>query len=317
MMRRLRRAPFLLVASAVLLAACADDPIALTPDDLGTDAAEDVGASDLGSDALGDTAEDVVSDAPQDVADSGDGAEPDAAPDADVGTDTPGDPDAIDLDTEDATSDVPDEEVGPVSGFGAISGSCGVIGEELDDERSSFFEAVIDFGDDPFDDPDDQDSLTPGGLAVLEAGNSGGSSLYSEVFAFEVLARCDSASLLETERTIEYEPEHSGSITDLLVLIDGEQVGVSVTRAVGFPRDEPYTVERAADLLAGKLEDILESSAGVAEEDAWVKQVLFVIAYADGHVESLRAAVETVDAEIRADTVIFVVESEGMDEWLY
>ncbi|MFT6400405.1 MAG: hypothetical protein ACJAYU_005176 [Bradymonadia bacterium] len=279
-----------------------------------SDTEADLAEEDLGSDAAASGLSDAVADAEPD-ADGEDTA--DAAPDA---GDVPNDPsdtegNVIEADAALDTLDV--EDGGAEPGFGSISGSCGVLEGALDDGSSSFFEATIDFADDSFDDPDDRGALTPGGLAVLEAGNAGGSSLYSEVFAFEVLARCDGASLLETERTIEYRPDYVGSITDLLVEIGGERVGVSVTRAVGFPRDEPYTVERALDLLTGKLEDIRESSDGVVEQDAWVKQVLLVIAYADGHVDSLREAAEIIDASIRSDTIVFVVESVGLDGWLY
>ena len=292
----------------LVLVACGGDPTPLV--------SFDTGLGDVGADAQ----EDVGDDA--DVEDLRDAADPhDVA--RDVGLDIGGDSaDALsDLDGADGSDadasfdsdpDIPNDDP-----LGLISGVCGELADALDDETPSFFAAAIDFEDDPFDDPTDVPRLTPGAQAVLEAGNAGGSSLYSEVFAFDILARCDAAELLETERTIEYRPDHTGSITDFLVSIDGQAVGVSVTRAVGFPRDEPYTVDRASELLADKLADVLESSAGVSEEDAWVKQVLVVIAYADGHVDSLRTAALDVEPEIAADTIVYVVESVGDDEWLY
>ena len=39
--------------------------------------------------------------------------------------------------------------------------------------------------------------------------------------------------------------------------------------AVGFPRDDPYTVERAGQLLEQKLSGVIASNANVSEEDAW------------------------------------------------
>lgn len=286
---------------ALAFAACGDSattvdagPHADTGSDIedsGADAADDI-ADVAQPNVEPDTPEpDVVSDAPVDV-------DVDVAQDADAGSD----------------ADPGDVGTGPL---GEIEGSCGVIGEELDSASSSLFTATIDFGDDPFDDPSDVARLTPGGEAILEAGTAGGSSIYSEVFAYEVLARCDGAALLETEGTIEYRPEHTGSITDFLVEIDGQQVGVSVTRAVGFPRDDPYTVETAGALLSDKLGDVLESSAGVGDEDAWVKQVLVIIAYAEPHVTSLETAVAHVPVEVSADTIIYIVESRGDDAWLY
>jgi len=53
---------------------------------------------------------------------------------------------------------------------------------------------------------------------------------------------------------------------------------VSVTRAVHFPFGEPYTLDEATTLLTRKLSEILESTANVSAEDAWVKQILYVYA---------------------------------------
>ena len=190
----------------------------------GSDAVEDVevGLADL-----------QLSDALCPGADMGDGGPP-AESDAKADSGAEFDPrDALDAPGPGALD--ASDGVDPGAPFGSIEGSCGVMAAELGDEESSFFAATIDFAADPFDDPEDVDRLTPGSRSVLEAGNAGGSSLYSEVFAFEVLARCDAAELLETETTISYQPGYTSSITDFLIAIDDHRVGVSVTRAVGFP----------------------------------------------------------------------------------
>lgn len=204
----------------------------------------------------------------------------------------------------------------PLPGFGEISGECGVLdSEELLSPDPWLLHSVIDFDDDGYDDAD-FGQLTDGGQEIIEDGNAGGSSIYSEVFAYEVLHRCDRAQLLKTEMEVTYiDPE--GKITDLLVLMDGLEVGVSVTRAVGWPRDDPYTLEAADELLRKKLEGIQASSANVAEEDRWVKQILHVIAYAPAHAERLEEAWDAMDAATKADTVVVVTVSEGEDEFLY
>jgi hypothetical protein len=80
-----------------------------------------------------------------------------------------------------------------------------------------------------------------GGRTLVETPNAGGSSGYSEVFAFEQLAACEMAGLLKTETQIVYDT--AGKITDILVTIDGKKIGVSVVRAVQFVHDG----ERHAD----------------------------------------------------------------------
>lgn len=204
---------------------------------------------------------------------------------------------------------------GAIDGFGAISGDCDVIDDELESTLPFFFVNAIDFGTDPWDDPADVGLLTQGGQDILVAGNAGGSSLESEIFSFEVLARCERATLLKTETTVVY--TDAGKITDLLVEIETLKVGVSVTRAVAFPFDDPYPLASAETLLNGKLADILESSALVAPEDEWVKQILHVVAYAPEHVAVLRTAWDTMDDAIKADTIVYVTVSNGADAFLY
>lgn len=219
--------------------------------------------------------------------------------------------------TLDAASDAtPDamEPVVPLAGFGAISGACGVLDDELYDSEPSLFVNAIDFADDPYD-AEDFDLLTSAGQEVLTDGNAGGSSAFSEVFAMEVLARCELAELIATETEIVYDVQ--GKLTDILVRIDGELVGVSVTRAVGFPKDAPYTVEQATTLLEDKLADVLASTANVSDEHRWVKQILHVLAYADGHRASVEAAWAAIDDDVRADTIVIVTVTDGDDLFMY
>lgn len=202
----------------------------------------------------------------------------------------------------------------PAAGFGAISGECGVLDTELTSPDPFYFLNHIDFGTDPYDDAD-LSKLTLGGQEIIADGNAGGSSILSEVFSYELLERCEGARLLKTETEVLYST--AGAITDLLVEIDGLKVGVSVTRAVAFPFEDPYTVAQAKTLLEKKLQGILQSSANVAPEDKWVKQILYVIAYADGHAASLQAALEQIDPAIKADTIVMVSVSDGDDAFIY
>jgi hypothetical protein len=200
-------------------------------------------------------------------------------------------------------------------GFGAIMGACGVLDSALTSSSASTVSNSIDFGTDPYDDSD-APRLTAGGREILSDGNAGGSSLFSELFAYEVLARCEGAELLKTETEVVY-TDPMGKITDLLVSIDGLKIGVSVTRAVSFPRDASYTPQDALPLIQRKLEDILVSTANVAAEDRWVKQILHVIAYDQPHADSVFGAYELVDPNTRSDTILIVTRSDGDDEFIY
>lgn len=202
---------------------------------------------------------------------------------------------------------------GGASGVGELSGECGTIDAMvLDSSEPAFFVNEIDFGRIGYD----YDLLTEGGQEVFDDGNLGGSSLYSEVIAFEVLARCDDAALLKTETEIVYVDE-MGPKTDLLVDIADRNVGVSVTRAIAFPFEDPYEVADATALLEDKLQGVIDSSANVAPKDAWGKQVLHVLAYAPMHADSLATAYEALSDDLRADTVVVVTVTNGDDGFIY
>lgn len=201
----------------------------------------------------------------------------------------------------------------PLDGHGAIGGDCGVLTPtELTSAFPYAFQNSIDFGSLTFD----YAELSPGGQEVYDDGNLGGSSLYSEVFSYEVLYRCELAQLLKTEGEIAYQ-DASGTKTDLLVAVDGLPTGVSVTRAYKYPPTEPYTPADALALLEDKLADILESSANVEPVDGWDKQILHILAYADEHAASIAQAHGQVAPAVQADTIVVVTVTHGSDEFLY
>ena len=216
--------------------ACGDD--AMTPD-AGTDAGFAMDAS------LDATSEDA-------------GGSDDAGGTADAGRDA-GDAGGMDGGTD--AGPLPDAPA--AMGFGTLAGPCGMIAAELDEVTPSLFVTRLDFMMDAFDpdDPDDVARLTPGGRRILDSGGLSDSSLRSEVFAYEVLARCQGAELLKTETEIVYDTE--GKKTDALVAMTGDegevQVGVSVVRAVRFPPGSPYGADDARPVIQDKLEDVLEA----------------------------------------------------------
>ena len=159
-------------------------------------------------------------DAGNDVPDAGDPGEPDG-----------GEPDGAEPDEGEPDGGEPVVEV-PLPGFGAISGDCGVLDDELTSPEPFYFVNRLDFADDVFD-AEDLVLLTEGGQRLMDTENAGGSSTVSEAFAFEVLHRCELATLLATETEVHYTT--TGKMTDLLVEIDGLRVGVSVARAYQVP----------------------------------------------------------------------------------
>lgn len=203
----------------------------------------------------------------------------------------------------------------PLPGFGAITGQCGVLTlAELDGMTPLWFQGELTF-DNRYDDPAERPLLTDGGREIILDGNAGGSSLYSEVFAYEWLARCELATLLKTENEVVYDV--AGKKIDLLVEIDGRKVGASVTRAVTFPFGNPYTMAAATTLLDRKLDDIQLASAQVSAADRWSKQMLVVLAYDLQHAQVAMQAWSALDAQTRDDTLLVVAVTSGDDLFIY
>ncbi len=233
------------------------------------------------------------------------------------GADTTAAPDAAPAEVADAAVALPDATLGvPLPGFGDITGACGAIdAAALTGATPMLYRGDLDFARDRYDDPAERPQLTAGGQVIVASDNAGGSSIFSEAFAFELLARCELASLVKLETEIVYDVD--GDKTDILVEIDGAKVGVSVTRAVTFPFGSPYTPLAAQELVDRKLAGILESTANVSPADAWHKQILAVLAYDAQHADVFAEAWNAADPTLRADTLVVLFVTDGDDLFIY
>lgn len=221
----------------------------------------------------------------------------------------PNDPDPL---TDGGTTDAAAEGS---SGAGEIlgtlaSGACGVIKNELTQATPSLENNLLVF---VAGETYDRASLSPGGQALFDTPNAGGSSTESEVLSYEVLRYCEGAKFLKSETEIGYQPpDDSGAntITDLEVEIDGKKVGVSVTRAYK-PASVPLTDADLKALLEKKLEGINRSSQRVLPADKWVKQILHVFSVNKAATDAIGRVWPTLDAAVRADTIVLVTETKG------
>ena len=216
-------------------------------------------------------------------------------------------PDAAIEESPDASIDA-----APTSFF-SVTGMCHVLtATELTGPAPGLFRATMTFSR-RFNDPADRPLLTAGGQHL--APNAGGSSGFSEIFAFEELASCETATLMHTETEISYDVD--GKITDLEVWLGGEKIGVSVTRAQTYPLGTPYTVSAARTLLNKKLGDIKMSTANVSDADQWRKQILAILAWDTQAADTFADAWAMVDASVKADTLVVITTTEGDDTFIY
>ena len=199
----------------------------------------------------------------------------------------------------------------PSEGFGEIEGECGLLLESPINSTAFVVQNSIDFGNLTLNDED----LSAGSQEILSDGNLNNGSLYSEIFAFEMLYRCETATVLETETEVEY-TDPNGKKTDLVIAIDQQHFGVSVTRAFNYPPEDPYALEAAVTLLEDKLSDIELSSANVSNP-TWERQILSIIAYSPENVSQIISAWENLNDNTKGDTIIYVTATNGDDQFLY
>ncbi len=265
------------------LAACGSDPTPVAPADSGPSL--DAAVTDVAA------RPDVPS-----VIDVGNGSDVPSV--IDVGNDAP------------AQSDAAPPHDGPLPGLGAVSGSCGTLRSMLHNPAPSLVENALGF---MTGERYDRLLLSAGGRRLYDTPNAGGSSTESEVFSYEVLYRCEDAALVATETEVMYQPADdagANSITDLVVSINAERVGVSVTRAYR-PIPMVFTDANARDLLHTKLVGINRSSMRVLPAHRWVKQILHVFAVDMNAAQAVSRAWATLDGPTRADTIVLVTVTRG------
>lgn len=203
--------------------------------------------------------------------------------------------------------------MGQLAGYGVISGDCGPLSlVDLNAATPTTYENRIDFAMNAFD----AGVLSDGGHRMFNTPNAGGSSGNSEVFAFEVLHRCEYAELAATETEVSYTPTTSKK-TDIVVNIEGQVVGVSVARAFKYPPGSALPVSDARNLLNGKFSDILVSTQNVNPPWQWNKQILHVLAYDDVAKQAVIDAAAQIDPSVRADTILFITTTDGNDAFIY
>lgn len=191
--------------------------------------------------------------------------------------------------------------------LGTLSGSCGEVRAELESATPSSKVDTLTF---VAGETYDKASLSSGGQKLFDTPNAGGSSGESEVMSFEVLHYCEGATLLKTETEVTYNGSQ-GSITDILVEINGKKVGVSVTRAYKPANQGAQSDAEIKALLEKKLQGINESSSRVAPADKWVKQVLHVLASTQASVEGIQRVLPTISAQLRSNTIVLVTKTIG------
>uniref|UniRef100_A0A7S1U3N9 Uncharacterized protein n=1 Tax=Phaeomonas parva TaxID=124430 RepID=A0A7S1U3N9_9STRA len=99
---------------------------------------------------------------------------------------------------------------------------------------------------------------------IVDEPNAGGKSVVSEALSVEYFVKRFRATAIQTEMELTYWSEHWKKI-DYSVVVGAQRVGVSVTRAMGFPTQGAFTTGDARRLLKKKLYGLIVARAGIDE----------------------------------------------------
>jgi hypothetical protein len=144
---------------------------------------------------------------------------------------------------------------------------------------------------------------------VRDKENAGGASIVSEVMSAEVLSVLYGAKNVRTEMEIEY-LFSNWKIADFIVEMFDERVGVSVTRAMGYPDESTFDEEEALRLLNKKIVGLVLARNGVSDRDSFYKSVLHVFAQSERIAHLLHKQFNTLDETVKDNVVVICTVAE-------
>jgi hypothetical protein len=137
--------------------------------------------------------------------------------------------------------------------------------------------------------------LVPEAFHSMEIPNAGGSSDISEALSMQYMHDRLGATGFLAEMEVPYWIEYK--ICDYLMILNDEWVGVSVTRAVNYPFDQEYTMEKARTLLERKLYGLIVAKEAVMEDYGFDKCILHVWCYTERAAELIRTVYDEISIE--------------------
>lgn len=108
----------------------------------------------------------------------------------------------------------------------------------------------------------------------LETKNAGGSSAISEALSIEYFVTIFHASNVLLEMEIDYWIDYK--MVDFICTIGHQRVGVSVTRALGYPTVDDFDYDDAVQLLEKKITGLIIARNSVSKHHRFFKSVLHI-----------------------------------------
>lgn len=129
----------------------------------------------------------------------------------------------------------------------------------------------------------------------LDIPNAGGSSDVSEALSMQYMHDKFGASDFIPEMDVPYWID--AKKCDYLMKIKGEYIGVSVTRAISYPFELDYTMEKARDLISRKLYGLIVARSCTSDGYEFAESILHVWCYNAKVASLIEAAHDAIVAE--------------------
>ena len=111
-------------------------------------------------------------------------------------------------------------------------------------------------------------------IKSLKVENAGGASRYSEAMSIHYINARFGAKNFVLENEVEYWIQYK--MCDYITIIHGQNIGISVTRAMGFPTPCKFTMKSADLLLYKKMHGLIIARRGISEKHAFAKSILHI-----------------------------------------
>ena len=120
----------------------------------------------------------------------------------------------------------------------------------------------------------DENTLNPISFNSLKIENAGGKSNISEMYSMEFFIRNYNASEFIFEKEVKYWIDFK--MVDYICTINNERIGISVTRAMGYPDESDFNEQEAERLLEKKINGLIVASNSVIKLHSFYKCILHI-----------------------------------------
>lgn len=147
-----------------------------------------------------------------------------------------------------------------------------------------------------------QFSLSNDAQLTLDVENAGGKSEISEALSVEYMCQTFGASNVVPEMDIQYWIDYK--MADYIITIYGNRVGVSVTRAMGYPTANDFDENDASRLLRKKMYGLIVARNSTNDEHSFFKSILHIWCQTKRIADLLTNAYLQLEQDLRDDIIV-------------